>query len=138
MYDDLRTAEFGFPGQLRDQLVATILDGRKTSTTGLLQDFEIEGTPLEPVGERSVVIDSAGVPVAVIELTEIAVCRMDEIDLPHALDEGEGYASVADWRAGHENFWHSPEYRDWLGDPAFTVDDATMTVKQRFRLVEIL
>lgn len=138
MYDDLPRAEFAFPGPLRDQLVAAILDGTKTSTTGLLQDYDIEGTSLEPVGERSVVIDSAGVPVAVIELTDIGVCRIDEIDLQHALDEGEGYASVADWRAGHENFWHSPQYRGWLGDPSFTVDDATMAVKQRFRVVEVL
>lgn len=30
---DLPKAEFAFPGPLRDQLVAAILDGTKTSTT---------------------------------------------------------------------------------------------------------
>jgi hypothetical protein len=33
---ELPTVEFAFPGPLRDRLVAAILDGTKTSTTGLL------------------------------------------------------------------------------------------------------
>ena len=33
-------AEFGFPGPLRDQLVGAILAGTKTSTTGLVVDYE--------------------------------------------------------------------------------------------------
>lgn len=37
----LPKAEFAFPGPLRDQLVAAILDGSKTSTTGLVADYEI-------------------------------------------------------------------------------------------------
>jgi hypothetical protein len=46
----LRVAEFGFPGPLRDRLVAAILDGTKTSTTALLAGFEHEGLPLPRVG----------------------------------------------------------------------------------------
>ena len=34
--DRMPLAEFAFPGPLRDQLVAAILTGAKTSTTGLL------------------------------------------------------------------------------------------------------
>ena len=76
--DDLPIAEFAFPGPLRDQLVAAILAGAKTTTTGL----------------------------------------------------------VADWRAGHEQFWHSAEMRQALGDPGFTVGDDTLVVAQEFRLVD--
>jgi hypothetical protein len=36
--DDLPVAEFSFPGPLRDQLVAAILVGAKTTTTGLVAD----------------------------------------------------------------------------------------------------
>jgi uncharacterized protein YhfF len=39
--EDLPLAEFGFPGPLRDQLVAAILAGDKTTTTGLVADYEI-------------------------------------------------------------------------------------------------
>ncbi|MGC5412242.1 ASCH domain-containing protein, partial [Streptomyces sp. DT225] len=66
----------------------------------------------------------------------VRVLRLADVDLQHALDEGEGYASVAEWRAGHERFWHSEEMRDALGDPEFTVDDETMIVAERFRVVE--
>lgn len=43
--------------------------------------------------------------------------------------------SVAQWRAGHETFWHSEEVRAELGDPGFTVDDDTLVLAERFRLV---
>ncbi|GAA3917768.1 ASCH domain-containing protein [Streptomyces gulbargensis] len=127
-----------FPGPLRDQLVAAVLRGEKVSTTGLLVEYEIEGEELPPVGERSALIDSAGREVAVLELTEVRVLPLGEVDLQHALDEGEGYSSVAEWRAGHEEFWHGAEMRAALGDPGFTVDDDTMIVAERFRVVERL
>ena len=135
MIDDLPTFEFAFPGPLRDRLVALVLDGTKTTTTGLLQDYELEDEPLPAVGDRSAVVDSAGRRVAVVEVTDVRVVRLGDVDLRHARDEGEGDESVAEWRATHERFWHSPEYRAALGDPNFTVDDDTMAVLERFRLV---
>lgn len=127
-----------FPGPLRDRLVAAVLGGEKVSTTGLLAEYEAEAEELPPVGERSALIDSAGREVAVLEVTEVRVLPLGEVDLRHALEEGEGYASVAEWRAGHERFWHSEEMREALGDPEFTVDDSTMVVAERFRVVERL
>ncbi|SCE81092.1 Uncharacterized protein YhfF [Micromonospora purpureochromogenes] len=135
---DLPKTEFAFPGPLRDQLVAAVLFGAKTSTTGLFQDHERDGEPLPVVGDRSVVVDSADRPVAVIELTEVRLVRLGDVDLDHARDEGEGYDSVAAWRAGHEAYWHGPDYRDWLGDPDFTVTDDTLAVAVRFRLLHRL
>ncbi|HEX5540860.1 MAG TPA: ASCH domain-containing protein [Micromonospora sp.] len=134
---DLPKAEFAFPGPLRDQLVAAILTGAKTSTTSLRIEYEHEAQ-LPQIGQRSVVVDSEDKPVAVIEVTEVRTVRLGDIDLAHALDEGEGYASVAEWRAGHESFWHSTEYRRYLDDPAFTVNDDTLAVAERFRVVECL
>ncbi|TKA08421.1 ASCH domain-containing protein [Actinacidiphila oryziradicis] len=131
-------AEFAFPGPLRDQLVAAILNGSKSSTTGLVADYEHEGESLPEVGSRSVVIDSDGHPVAVIEVTSVRVVPLAEVDLAHAVDEGEGDTSVAGWRSSHERFWHSEEMRAALEDPEFTVDDATLAVLERFRLVDDL
>jgi len=138
MTADLPVAQFGFPGPLRDKLVAAILDGTKTTTTGLLQDYEIDGEPLPEAGRRLAVVDSADRRVAVIELTEVRVARLGDVDLDHARNEGEGHDSVAAWRAGHEEFWHGTDYRGWLGDPDFTVTDETSAVLERFRLVERL
>jgi hypothetical protein len=41
-------------------------------------------------------------------------------------------------RAGHERFWHGDEFRAYLGDPAFTVNDDTIAVTERFKVVERL
>ncbi|MFJ2910608.1 ASCH domain-containing protein [Streptomyces sp. NPDC087228] len=127
-----------FPGPLRDRLVAAVLAGAKVSTTGLLAEYEAENEELPPVGERSALIDSDGREIAVLEVTEVRVMRLGDVDLQHAIDEGEGDTSVAEWRAGHEKFWHSKEMREALGDPEFTVDDDTMVVAERFRVVELL
>jgi uncharacterized protein YhfF len=136
-YDGLPPAEFAFPGPLRDQLVAAILAGSKTTTTGLVADYEHEDEPLPRPGHRAAVLDSAGHPVAVIETTVVRVLRLGDVDLAHALGEGEGYTSVAQWRAGHERFWHSAAMREALGDPEFTVDDDTLVTAEAFRLVEL-
>ena len=131
----LSVGEFAFPGPLRDQLVAAILDGTKTTTTGLAEDYERDGEPLPRPGDREVVIDSAGDPVTMIEIVAVRVLRVGDVDLAHAIGEGEGYGCVADWRAGHESFWHSAEMRECLGDPSFTVNDETLAVAMEFRVV---
>jgi uncharacterized protein YhfF len=135
--DDLPRAEFAFPGPLRDQLVAAILAGTKTSTSSLVLFYERENEPLPTVGQRMAVVDSEDRRVAAIELTEVRVVRLADVDLQHALDEGEGDESVAQWRSGHEQFWHSAEVRAELGDPDFTVNDDTLVLAQRFRLVHL-
>ncbi|CAM3175647.1 ASCH domain-containing protein [Stackebrandtia soli] len=131
----LPISEFAFPGPLRDRLVAAILGGTKTTTSALLVGWELAGEPLPRAGERYAVVDSANRPVAVIELIEVRVIRMADVDIRHAVDEGEGHDTVEEWRADHERFWHGDDVRAELGDPDFTVDDDTLIVAQRFRLV---
>ncbi len=134
--DRLPPYELAFPGALRDELVAAVLSGSKTSTTGLLATYEVEKEPLPEPGQRSALLDSDGRRVAVIETTGVRVLPLAEVDLRHAVDEGEGHGSVAEWRAAHEEFWHGPEIRGVLDDPGFTVGDDTLVVAERFRVVE--
>jgi uncharacterized protein YhfF len=137
-HEGLSHAEFAFPGPLRDALVNAVLGGQKVSTTSLWREYELDGSPLPEPGERSVVIDSNNRPVAVIETTAATVVPLGDVDVSHAIDEGEGFRSVAEWRAGHERFWHSDEMRQALGDPTFTVNDDTPVVLERFRVIERL
>lgn len=137
--EGLRPAEFGFPRtDLRRRLVEAILRGEKTSTSGLLSDFEREEDALPEVGERFALIDHEDRVVGVIETTEVQVTTIGEVGLAFALDEGEGFASVADWREAHERFWmsYAAETRAWLGDPVWVPRDETRIVCERFRLVE--
>jgi uncharacterized protein YhfF len=128
--------EFAFPGPLRDQLVAAVLSGAKTTTSALVAGYEIDDEPRPEVGMRRIVVDSHDRPVATIEYVDVRVVRLADVDLRHVVDEGEGDESVAQWRANHEKFWHSAEVRAELGDPDFTVDDDTEILAQRFRLVD--
>ena len=73
-----------------------------------------------------------------LEVTSLRVVALAEVDLAHVRDEGEGHRTVAQWRHGHERFWHSPQMRAELGEPALTVGDATRVVLERFRVVERL
>lgn len=135
--DGLPLFELGVPGPLRDRLVAAVLDGSKTTTTGLLAGYELEGEPLPQVGARSVLIDSEGRPVALVEILGVQVVALAEVSLTHVLGEGEGDRSVVQWRAGHEKFWLGEQVRAELG-ARFTVDDATPVVLEKFRVVRRL
>lgn len=136
--NDLPLAEFGFPGPLRDRLVAAILAGEKVSTTGLHEEYVREGTPLERVGDRALVVGSDSRGVAVIETTEVDVRRMGDVDLAFAIDEGEGFETLEEWRDAHVRFFTGPEMAAVLGDPPVEIDDDTLVVCSRFRLVERL
>ncbi len=135
---NLPVAEFGFPGPLRDCLVTAILSGAKVTTTGLLEEYRREGAEPEVAGQRQLVVDSDARGVSVIELVEVDVRRMGDVDLAFAIDEGEDFTSVAEWRDAHVAFFTSPELCAALGDPPVPVDDDTLVVCTRFRVVERL
>jgi uncharacterized protein YhfF len=130
---------FAFPGPLRDELTALALAGVKTTTAGLYAELVADGeVPAEP-GEREVLLDSDGRPVAVIETVACRVVRLADVDDRHAIHEGEGYANAAEFRAAHERFWNGylDDLRARIG-PGFTIDDDTPVVLQEFRVVERL
>jgi uncharacterized protein YhfF len=131
---------FAFPGSLRDKLTRLALDGTKTATAGLWVELELDGETLPEVAAREVLLDSLERPVAVIETVWLSVVRLADVDDRHARDEGEGYADAAEFRESHERFWNGyiDDLRARLGDPDFAIDDDTLIVLQRFRVVERL
>ncbi|MGI8712121.1 MAG: ASCH domain-containing protein [Solirubrobacteraceae bacterium] len=110
-----------------------MLDGTKTATSSLLADWQRDGEPLPLVGERQRVIDSDGVPVAVIEIVAIEVLSLAVVDDRVAQAEGESYRTAAGWRAEHERFWTEEVLPEW-GEDAPTLDDHTQVVVQWFCL----
>lgn len=124
----MQRMELGFAGTgLRRTLVAAVLRGEKTATAGLLEDYERDGEALPVVGEQQLLVDEHDQPVAVIEITEATVVPLGEVDLAFARDEGEGFATVSEWRAAHARFW------SYAAKP---LTDATLIVCVRLRLVE--
>lgn len=98
-------------------------------------EYQVEGEALPKVGDRSVVVDSTGSGVAVIEVTQVRIERLADVDLAHAVDEGEGFNSVIQWRVDHQAYWESSEMRAAMGDPDFTVADESMLVLERFKVI---
>lgn len=133
-----RICEFARPGPLRDGLIAAVLRGEKTVTSSLLVEWEEEGQPLPVAGERQRIVDSDGQTVAVIELLAVNVLKLGEVDLRLALEEGEGFRSVEQWRESHERFWNQARGEDSAGASACALDNGTLVVAERFRLVEQL
>lgn len=133
--DDLPALELAFPGPERDRGVAAILSGRKTALTGLLEIYRHAGEEVPTAGQRFAVLDSEGVPAVTIELVEVRVLPMKEIDDDFARAEGRGYSDVAQWRAAHEEFFRSEGVSGFLGRTP-VVDDETLVVAERFRVVE--
>ncbi len=131
---------FAFPGPLRDELTSLALAGTKTTTAGLHVEMEVDGEELPVPGTREILLDSDERPVALIETVDCRVVRLADVDDRHAIDEGEGYANARDFRMAHERFWNAylDDLRTRLGDPGFELDDDTLVVLQRFRIVERL
>ena len=55
---------FGDSPRLADELLALVLEGRKTGTSTSLAELEDAGEPVPRVGELSIVLDGAGEPQA--------------------------------------------------------------------------
>ena len=109
---------------LRRRLVDAVLRGEKTATAGLRSDYGPDDR-LPEAGDRSLLLGWDDEPVGVVETAEVRVIRAGDVDLQFARDEGEGFDTVADWRAAHERFWAGQQ-----------ITDDTLVVAERFRLVE--
>jgi len=102
----LRTLELGSPGEMRNRLNGLVLAGHKRATTGLRDyHYEAESEEIEQVGERLVLLDNDGQPLATVVVTAVAVVPFGEVTWEFASSEGEGDASLEEWRDGHRAFW---------------------------------
>ena len=122
---EMRLFELGFKGtELRATLVAAVVRGEKIGPAGLLGE-----EPLPIVGERSTLVDIDDRPIGIVETTEVRILRVGECERQFAIDEGEGFTSVAEWREAHVAYWSS-----YWPEP---ITDDTMFVAERFRVVEL-
>jgi uncharacterized protein YhfF len=96
---------FGDSPELARQLGELVRQGRKTATAGLLWSWEAGDGGLPAVGQQEVIVDWAGIPLAVIEFTEVRVVPFLRVEAEFARDEGEGDGSLAFWRAAHRSFF---------------------------------
>jgi uncharacterized protein YhfF len=111
---DLPPFELGYARTpLRTKLVDAVLRGAKIATAGLAANHApYTDDPLPQVGDKWQLLDFDDRPVAIVETTAVSIVPCGEVGLQFARDEGEGFESVADWRAAHERFWSDKEITD--------------------------
>lgn len=121
---------FGDGPALADDLAARVCQGIKTTTAGLLWEYEFDGEPVPQPGDLSVILDGSETLVAVIETVDVQIVPFNEVSAAHASDEGEGDRSLADWREGHWRFFTRSCAR--IGR---TLDETMPIVCERFRVL---
>ena len=92
-------------GGAPDKLAKLVLDGVKTATCSAAVLYEYENEELPKVGDYSVILDSRGNAVCVIQTTRVYVSPFDGVSARHAYLEGEGDRSLAYWRQVHKEFF---------------------------------
>jgi uncharacterized protein YhfF len=102
--------QLGFPGtDLRRRLVEAVLRGEKTATASLREMYEPFTTdPLPRAGERFALVGHSDETCGTVEVTGVEVLAFDEVDLQFAIDEGEGFTSVHDWRTAGLRYVNDP------------------------------
>jgi len=96
----LERFSFGDSPAMADELLELVLAGRKTATCWAARDFGPT-----PVGARSIILDGAEKPRAIIEATEMLLVRFCDVDDAFARDEGEGDVTLVWWRDAHRQFF---------------------------------
>ncbi len=124
--DNLRSIEFGTPGESRARLIDFIVNGNKRATAGLLDDYAKESEPIESVGECLAMLDNDNQHVATLRVTRVEVSRFIDVPDEFALAEAEGDLNAADFRASHSEYWSR------IGE---TVTDETQIVQVYFELL---
>ena len=124
--DNLRSIEFGTPGESRTRLIDFIVNGNKRATAGLFDDYAKESEPVESVGECLGMLDNDNQHVATLRVTRVEVSRFIDVPDEFALAEAEGDLNAADFRASHSEYWSR------IGE---TITDETQIVQVYFELL---
>ena len=82
-----------------DTGAALIKQGLKTATSSLLWSYEATNKPLPEVGSLSIVTDSRGDPVCVIETLAVDVKAFADVGEAFAYEYGEWDGTLETWRA---------------------------------------
>ena len=120
------TWSFGDTSEMANRLLALVLSGKKTATTGLYQEYIDGGESLPIVGELSIILDGDGLPRALVREAEVVVTRFGDITPAQAAAEGEGDQTLESWRANHRAFFEGRGH---------TINNDSLVVWERFEVL---
>lgn len=96
---------FGGDTSIANELAKLVVNGIKTATASAYQLYELENSPLPPIGGLNIILDSDDNAVCITKTTKVYTCPFLEVSESHAFKEGEGDCSLAYWRKVHKEFF---------------------------------
>lgn len=96
---------FGDSPELADELAQLVLAGTKRATAGAVWVYEASGKGLPQPGHLSVVTDSRGTALCIIETLQVDIVPFDQVTAEFAATEGEGDGSLAYWQQAHRAYF---------------------------------
>ena len=117
-------------GEAPDLLASLVKQGIKTATCSACDLYEAENESLPEAGEYSVILDSGGEAVCIIQTTKVYVTTFDQVTADHAFKEGEGDRLLGYWRKVHVDF-----LKKELASINRTFDGNTKVVCEGFEVV---
>lgn len=120
----------GYNPRTTHYLTSLVLEGKKTATCGLVEEYERDQYPLPKVGDQKILVDGEKCPACIVEVTEANIVPFSQIDKSFAYDEGEGDRSYEFWRKEHLACF--TKSMNALGKP---FHEQLPTVCERFKLL---
>ncbi|MCB2294665.1 ASCH domain-containing protein [Clostridium algoriphilum] len=96
---------FGGDTSIANELAKLVVNGIKTGTASAYQLYELENSPLPPIGSLNIILDSDNNAICITETIKVYTCPFWEVSESHAFKEGEGDCSIAYWRTVHKDFF---------------------------------
>lgn len=113
-----------------NELAELVLKEIKTATSSAYELYEIDNSPLPPIGGLNIILDAQENAICITETTNVYVCAFNKISSEHAFKEGEGNRSVEYWRKVHKEFFTNELKRY---DKSF--DNDMLVVCEEFKVI---
>lgn len=117
-------------GDQPDHLADLVLKGIKIATASAYDQHLYFNESIGQVGDTSLITDSQGNAVCMIETTKIYKAPFKDVTKEHAFKEGEGDRSLAYWRQVHETL-----FTEWLAEIGITFTEDSLIVCEEFKVV---
>lgn len=90
---------------MADELGKLVLEGKKTATCSALKLYKIKGEEIPKIGQYDIILDGNSTPIAITQIQQIEIIKMNEVTVDFAKKEGEGDLSYQYWYDAHLNFF---------------------------------
>jgi len=121
---------FGGDTSIANELAKLVVKGIKTATASAYQLYELDNSPLPPIGGLNIILDSDNNAFCITETIKVYTCLFGEVSESNAFKEGEGDRSIAYWRNVHKDFF-SNELKAYNLD----FDEDMLIVCEEFKVV---